>query len=446
MLLAWAVCGLAACGEGGSEDDLALTQPELQRGWLLCANEGQVCAFSGTKRVRYRIGSQQYETTFRDGAVCRGSVFGTTQPGQGRCYIQGDRRGYRPGAGQLAAGRGGIPVVPAQAGQLARAANGGSGGSPTAAGSSASDPHAAHSGGAGASGGPFIDTKAIPAGDVGASTVRISPTSEQPVASDGTGAFRTQCTYSHMSFDDPIVFPGQPGKSHLHTFFGNTRTDADSTPITLRSSGNSTCRGGIANRTGYWVPALIDPSGKPVEPEVIDVYYKSGYNGVKPANIHDLPAGLRMIAGNAKSTGPQVHSYWGCRKTYIGKPGAITDCPAGDSVTMVIEFPQCWDGKNLDSADHMSHMAFARNGCPASHPIAIPEITFNVQYSSVSAPTAGYRLASDMYPTSSPGGYSGHGDWFNGWDPLVSKAFVQHCIQPAVDCHSHLLGDGRRIN
>jgi hypothetical protein len=158
-----------------------------------------------------------------------------------------------------------------------------------------------------------------------------------------------------------------------------------------------------------------------------------------------MPEGLRMIAGSAKASSAQTYAYWGCHENYIGKSGTIPNCPAGDSVTLVIEFPQCWDGKNLDSADHASHMAYAQGGCPATHPVAIPAITFNVLYSQPSGGTTGYRLASDMYSASQPGGFSAHGDWWNGWDPEISKTFVEQCVEPALDCHSHLLGDGRAM-
>ena len=40
------------------------------------------------------------------------------------------------------------------------------------------------------------------------------------------GVFATMCRFSHEAADDPIVFPGQAGKSHLHTFFGNRTTSA----------------------------------------------------------------------------------------------------------------------------------------------------------------------------------------------------------------------------
>ena len=70
------------------------------------------------------------------------------------------------------------------------------------------------------------------------------------------GAFRFLCAPSHNAYDDPIVFPGQPGKSHLHTFFGNTLADGNSTYESLRKTGDSTCND-MLNRSAYWIPALM---------------------------------------------------------------------------------------------------------------------------------------------------------------------------------------------
>ncbi len=294
------------------------------------------------------------------------------------------------------------------------------------------------------SGAPKITTVTFPMGEPGESTKNIGTSTEKPAVSDGVGAFRTVCDYSHMLYDDPIVFPGQPGKAHLHTFFGNTDADAYSTADSLRNSGNSTCRGGIANRSSYWVPSLIDAQGKPVVPTSMDVYYKSGYLGIAPKEIKTFPKGLRMIAGSAKASAPQEHAWWGCHQNYIGHPSTIPQCKQGDSLVMVIEFPQCWDGKNLDSADHMSHMSYPVAGkCPSTHPVAIPLISFNVLYPI--RDVTGWRLSSDMYDATKPGGYSVHGDWFEGWDEDISKTFVENCVAKGVDCHSHLLGDGRTI-
>lgn len=45
----------------------------------------------------------------------------------------------------------------------------------------------------------------------------------------------------------------------------------------------------------------------------------------------------------------------------------------------------CWDGKNLDTADHMAHMSYPANGtfdsrgpCPESHPVPVPQLMYEV--------------------------------------------------------------------
>ena len=300
---------------------------------------------------------------------------------------------------------------------------------------------------------PAIDISKIPTGVAGASTDMIAATTELPAASDGTGAFRIVCQFSHMAFDDPIVLPGQPGRSHLHVFFGNTAANANSTAASIASTGNSTCLGGTINRTAYWAPAMIDTrDGTPVVPSSLAVYYKTGYTGVAPATVQSIPAGLRMIAGNSAAKAPV---QWGpvnfaCIDAVTGTGANVysvpTTCKAGNTIWMRIVFPQCWDGINLDSPDHKSHMAYPSGGCPSTHPVALPEITVNVLYiiSDPAAP-ARWRLASDNYDPSLPAGYSSHADWFNGWKQEFMDSFVKDCERPAKDCHAHLLGNGKRM-
>ena len=57
------------------------------------------------------------------------------------------------------------------------------------------------------------------------------PVSNYP---DDMGAFRFLCGPGQVLADDPIVYPGQPGKSHLHQFYGNTTANAYS-DLRLRS-------------------------------------------------------------------------------------------------------------------------------------------------------------------------------------------------------------------
>lgn len=307
--------------------------------------------------------------------------------------------------------------------------------------------------------GVYVDPASFVPDAVGSSTPDVRATDE--VAPDSEGDFRTSCTVARMNWNDPIVYPGKADQAHAHVFFGNVKTDANSTTTSLLAAGNSTCRGGIANRSAYWVPMMIDTAtSKAVIPQDIGVYYKSGaYPGDQLTQ--GIPAGLRMIAGNpALARGRTQDEPFATRFKCIGGPNnendkygdEIPDCDVGAEVWQEVFFPQCWDGKNLDSPDHKSHMAYTRytaspSGyfCPPTHPVIIPSITFNVVYTVPAGGTSKWRLASDTYDAKLPGGYSSHGDWFNGWNPAISDAWFKNCLVAKKDCHSHLLGDGRMI-
>ncbi|CAM5797831.1 DUF1996 domain-containing protein [Rhizobacter fulvus] len=306
----------------------------------------------------------------------------------------------------------------------------------------------------------------VPRG-AGSNEFRVKRTDEVAPDSD-SGAFRTSCTLAKVARIDPIVFPGKVDQSHLHTFFGNVKVDENSTTRSLLDSGASTCRGGTANRSAYWVPTMIDTAtGKPVMPDDIGVYYKSGFT-TGDKLTQGIPEGLRMIAGNPASSGPpKPGDPFAYRYKCIGGPrnendkygSEIPNCDLGASIWQEIFFPQCWDGVNLDSPDHKSHMSYtvqvrdpaSKKGwfmhvCPRSHPVILPQITFNVIYTAKTLDASrNWRLASDLYDAQKPGGYSAHGDWFNGWKHDVSEAWFKHCLVAKKDCHSHLLGDGRMI-
>jgi hypothetical protein len=271
----------------------------------------------------------------------------------------------------------------------------------------------------------------------------------------GEGANRFLCAYAKMAFDDPIVFPGKPNASHLHQFFGNTDVNANTTSATIGSTGSSTCSGGTANRTGYWTPALIDAGGTVVAPSTATIYYKSGYQ-MKPSLVQPMPTGLRMIAGDknwSNVSQNQERVWWTCDGG--GGPTYSSTIPAcGVRVMLIVIFPQCWDGVNLDSPDHKSHMAYpiysnATDGskCPADHPVVVPEITEEFFW-----PVAGYRgsastwhISSDMDLTK-PGGLSAHADWMMGWDPDVMKTFVTLCLDMSKDCQVNGIGNNTYLN
>ena len=305
-----------------------------------------------------------------------------------------------------------------------------------------------------------VDASRLPVAGVGSSVPRIGRASYAKGPGDGSAQFRTNCAFSHVRFDDPIVFPGRVGASHLHTFFGNTAVDGNSTPESVRTSGSSTCAGGTANRSAYWAPSVVDTAtGVPVISDAnpvdrghfLQVYYKTGFDGVLPATVQNFPVGLRMIAGSATSTGPQpkVVTY-GCEEGSAPTVSHVTSfprCAPGQIFKMSVEFPQCWDGVNLDSPDHKSHMSYGAGwpdkGCPASHPVPLAQITQNYRYRVPAGGMATWRLSSDMYE--GPAGYSGHADWMNGWDPAVFQRIIDNCYKGGFNCGMNLLGDGYEL-
>jgi Domain of unknown function (DUF1996) len=293
-------------------------------------------------------------------------------------------------------------------------------------------------------------------GSSGWSDVRIG-SSDEPLDSHqgpfpNVGTFRVFCHLSHQNFDDAIVFPGVVDATHLHSYFGNTRTNAHSTADTLLTSGNSTCSGGTADRSAYWVPSVYDSStGTLVRPSFAAVYYQSGFGGgIDPESIQPIPRGLKMLAGSAAATpsDPTSDGYWGCfdngPPTNTGE--TIPDCPSGHQITMIVNFPQCWDGANLDSSDHKSHMRYPsyRSGCPSGF-VPIPRIMLQVIYPQESHGTSGWVLSSDMYSTTEPGGASIHADFFNGWDEAIMARWLNNCVRAVRDCERGELGGGEAL-
>jgi hypothetical protein len=269
---------------------------------------------------------------------------------------------------------------------------------------------------------------------------------------DGVGAFRSVCEVTKYGWDDPIVYPNQPGVAHLHMFWGNAGVNAFSTPQSIKTTGNGTCRGGIANRSAYWIPAMLTSDGRVIHPVEVHSYYKREYWLSKSTPIVKVPTGLRMISGDMKATPATVQSTarysYKCWNTYTGDFSTITGpkCSSGDFLSVNVFFPQCWDGKNLDSTDHKSHMTWPSGGkCPTTHPVALPGLSSHILYraSDISAAGNNVHLSSDMYSVNGNGGFSLHADFMEGWDDDIATTFTQKCVNENKDCRSHMIGDGR---
>ncbi|GIH01979.1 hypothetical protein Rhe02_00460 [Rhizocola hellebori] len=239
--------------------------------------------------------------------------------------------------------------------------------------------------------------------------------------------FLADCPLSHRLPDDPIVFPALPGGSHMHDFMGNTSTNAFSTLASLTAGGTNCAPS--TDLSSYWVPTLY-VNNVAVAPSITTFYYLG--EGVRPditAVIQAFPLGLRIVAGNSKATGPNDSiARWSCLHHGEVPPGKdFVTCPAGSMMESYLDFPQCWNGRDLDSADHKSHMAYPVNqACPASHPVPVPKLRQVLRYPANGNPAA-FRLSSGP-------GYTMHGDFFNAWPVAELERRVRDCIRPIIKC------------
>jgi hypothetical protein len=134
-------------------------------------------------------------------------------------------------------------------------------------------------------------------------------------------------------------------------------------------------RGGI---TVYYIPAMNN---------------RTGVTAFKP--------GFRMLVGDANLKSPGT-AHKVCHRC-MPKSGdnSNINCGAPDDQTLptgfcvggirsVITFPTCWDGKNLDSPNHQSHVAYGigsktndvgpTGDCPSTHPVILPQVMYEVMW------------------------------------------------------------------
>jgi hypothetical protein len=285
---------------------------------------------------------------------------------------------------------------------------------------------------------------------------------------DTLGAFRFVCGAGQLLRDDPIMFPGQPGKSHLHQFYGNLSANGNSTYGSLRASGASTCgnpAGTPVNRSAYWMPALLDGLGHVIQPDQTVVYYKrypatswQCTDGRVANGCLPLPNGLRYIFGRDMSNlaAPPTGSFHFLCYDPANSQGsvstlaaALVNCRAGAQLVATINAPSCWDGKRLDSANHRDHVAYmvdSHNGyvkCPDDHPYVIPEFTMNTYYRVVAGEDMSrWHFSSDEMAPNEPAGSTYHADWFGAWDDTVKMMWTDNCINKLLNCSSGILGNG----
>jgi hypothetical protein len=236
---------------------------------------------------------------------------------------------------------------------------------------------------------------------------------EEPI---GEASFVVRCDFSHRKQVDPIVSPG--AKSfHIHDFFGNRTTNANSTLASLQA-GTTTCSR-IADKAAYWIPTVkwTNPSGTRTLTADQGLFYYRLAGKDPNVDVRPHPVGLKVVTVQGSNV------EWRCAGgTYSTTPP--TQCSNGKMVVR-IKFPDCSDG-TLDSADHRSHMVHAvqqSDGtrlCPSAHPTPVPQLHMNVRFP-MPTTTGKVKLSSGDYSTM-------HADFYNAWDATRLAELVGTCI------------------
>lgn len=286
----------------------------------------------------------------------------------------------------------------------------------------------------------------------------------------GEGKMRFLCGPAHRAYNDPILYSGQEGASHLHRYFGNTLTDHNSDYESLRTTGDGTCQGGPLNRTAYWFPEMIKPAvaGFPTPMGVRPTFFQQYYSA-NPSDLDDFvspnpalphttyglrtfPRGLRFIfgwkhehpipdpwavwsrehysyTGGFKSTLPELYAA----SSSINTPHPVTGLH--DNIYARFSSPTCWDGVNLTTEDGRAHMSYGiQDGysnyiCPATHPYRVPSVLIIAAFSNNGPEDwKNWYLSVDRHAGHNlAGGHGTHADWFGAWDGTIQDIWsTQH--------------------
>ena len=151
-----------------------------------------------------------------------------------------------------------------------------------------------------------------------------------------------------------------------------------------------------------------------------------------------MPKFLRILYGDAKvgQNGPKnAKNSWTCSgfedKVLINK---YPICPQGSKVKRIHDFPGCWDGKNIDSAKHREHVAFAdANGkCPKGFK-AIPQLRITLTYNIPRDVQQKGQYKVDSFPEEKHNPFSDHDDFANVMSQQIMNRLV-NCVNSGKKC------------
>ncbi|MEU6549340.1 DUF1996 domain-containing protein [Streptomyces sp. NPDC046915] len=290
-------------------------------------------------------------------------------------------------------------------------------------------------------------------------TVQPNVRTPAPQADASRGTFSSSCGVNAnglFNSDNVIVAPGVTnGAHHFHDYIGNQANNAFASDEDL-AKGDTSCVDQGDKSTYYW-PVLrlqngtkerdADAAGGGTEGNAGQIVTAKDvtltFEGSPRGKVTAMPRLLRIITGDAKAfvNGPaNANASWSCTGY---EDRQLKDkyplCPSGSDVVRTFRFQSCWDGRNIDSANHRTHVAFAdaEGTCPNGFQ-AIPQLVQRIVYD-VTAPSLqdGGRthplFAVDSFPEQQHKPVTDHGDFINVFDEGLMREMVD-CINSGRTC------------
>ncbi|MFF7871275.1 DUF1996 domain-containing protein [Streptomyces qaidamensis] len=281
----------------------------------------------------------------------------------------------------------------------------------------------------------------------------------RPQGDASRGSFATSCGVNEnglFNSDNIIAAPGVTnGAHHFHDYVGNQANNAFASDQDLANAETSCDDQG--DKSSYYWPVVRLQNGtqeqdanKPgggiegnageiVTPKQVTLTFV----GNPREKVTAMPRLLRIITGDAKSfvNGPaNANASWSCTGF---EDRQLKDkyplCPQGSDVVRTFKFQSCWDGRNIDSANHRTHVAFsdAAGNCPSGFR-PIPQLVQRIVYD-IDAPSLddGGRTAPlfavDSFPEQLHKPGTDHGDFINIFDEDLMGEMVD-CINDGRTC------------
>ncbi|KAF8889009.1 hypothetical protein BD779DRAFT_1623261 [Infundibulicybe gibba] len=242
---------------------------------------------------------------------------------------------------------------------------------------------------------------------------------------------------------DPVVYPRTISK-HVHSVVGGSAFGVNTSTAMLR---NSSCTSTpiLQDKSNYWFPHLYiqwaNGTFTSVNGSAVIDYLFSD----KPGMTTAFPDDFRMVSGdpNLRTLDPASFAQQAVTFLCLDFNGVSTrynelprsTCPSG--IRSQINFPSCWDGKNTDSADHRTHVAFLSTGpdngtcSDPQYPVTLPRIFMEVYWNTQTFDAARGDAMDTHQPfvfsNGDPTGYGYHADFVNGWDAGVLQGAVDKC-------------------